>query len=195
LQGFLTRGGNKESESQPKRFFFIDESSLASTNHMREFLQRMGSGDRVLLIGDIRQHLGVEAGRPFQQLHEAGMKTAKLEVIIRQKDPALKATVEMLAHGQTAAAIEALKDQGRVTQIPDSQQRVQAIARNYVARPERTLIVSPDNASRQELNHVVRLQSKETGALNAHDHTLPILVPAPGHDGCRARMGQQLSNR
>ena len=69
---------------------------------MREFLQRMGSGDRVLLIGDTRQHQGVEAGRPFQQLQEAGMKTAKLEEIVRQKDPALKATVEMLAHGQTA---------------------------------------------------------------------------------------------
>jgi conjugative relaxase-like TrwC/TraI family protein len=177
LQGFLARGGNKETESQSKRFFVIDESSLASTNHMREFLQQMGSGDRVLLIGDIRQHQGVEAGRPFEQLQEAGMKTAKLEEIVRQKDPALKAAVEMLAHGQTAAAIEALKDQGRVTQIPDPQQRIQAIARNYVARPERTLIVSPDNASRQELNHAVRLEMKETGALNAHDHTLPILVP------------------
>ena len=66
----------------------------------------MGSGDRVLLIGDTRQHQGVEAGRPFQQLQEAGMKTAKLEEIVRQKDPVLKATVEMLAHGKTAAAIE-----------------------------------------------------------------------------------------
>jgi hypothetical protein len=83
----------------------------------------------------------------------------------------------MLAHGQTAAAIEALKDQGRVTQIPDPQQRIQAIARNYVARPERTLIVSPDNASRQELNHAVRMELKGTGALSAHDHTLSILVP------------------
>ena len=177
LQGFLACGGIKETESRPKRFFFIDESSLASTSHMREFLERMGSGDRVLLIGDIRQHQGVEAGQPFQQLQEAGMKTAKLEEIVRQKDPALKATVEMLARGQTAAAIEALKDQGRVTQIPDPQQRIQAIARNYVARPGRTLIVSPDNASRQKLNHAVRLELKETGALSAHDHTLPILVP------------------
>jgi hypothetical protein len=185
LQGFLARGGIKETESPPKRFFFIDESSLASTSHMQEFLQRMRSGDRVLLIGDIRQHQGVEAGRPFQQLQEAGMKTTKLEEIVRQKDPALKATVEMLAHGQTAAAIEALKDQGRVTQIPDLHQRIQAIARKYLARPEGTLIVSPDNASRQELNHAVRLELKETGALSAHDHTLSILVPRQDMTGGR----------
>ena len=44
---------------------------------MREFLSRLGPDDRVLLIGDIRQHQGVEAGRPFEQLQEAGMHTAK----------------------------------------------------------------------------------------------------------------------
>src|SRR5271165_2165146 len=155
LQGFLARTQNAETEPMQKRFFFIDESSLASTNQMREFLQRMGSRDRVLLIGDTRQHQGVEAGRPFQQLQEAGMNTAKLEEIVRQKDPALKATVEMLAHGQAATAIEALRECGKVTQIVDPQERIQAIARNYVASPERALIVSPDNASRQELNQAV----------------------------------------
>jgi uncharacterized protein YfaQ (DUF2300 family) len=96
-----------------------------------------------LLIGDTRQHQGVEAGRPFQQLQEAGMRTAKLEEIVRQKDPALKATVEMLTHGQTTAAIEALQERGTVNQIVDAQERVHTIARNYVASPERTLIVSP----------------------------------------------------
>ena len=57
---------------------------------MREFLARIGANDRVLLIGDIRQHQGVEAGRPFEQLQEAGMRTAKLDEIVRQQDPALE---------------------------------------------------------------------------------------------------------
>ena len=177
LQGFLARGQDMGTESQQKRFFFIDESSLASTNHMREFIQRMGSHDRLLLIGDTRQHQGVEAGRPFEQLQEAGMRTAKLEEIVRQKDPTLKATVEMLAHGQTGPAIEALQNRGRVKQIVDPQERIQAIARNYVASPERTLIVSPDNASRQELNRAVRQELKATGVLNPDDHILRVLTP------------------
>jgi hypothetical protein len=71
------------------------------------------------------------------------------EEIVRQKDPALKATVEILAHGQTADAFEALKSAWQFRQVVDPQERIQAIARNYVASPERTLIVSPDNASRQ----------------------------------------------
>jgi len=54
----------------------------------------------ILLIGDTRQHQGVEAGRPFQQLQEEGMRTAKLDQVIRQKDTALKSEVEMLAKGK-----------------------------------------------------------------------------------------------
>jgi AAA domain len=177
LQGFLARPRNADTEPQSKRLFFIDESSLASTNQVREFLERMGSGDRVLLIGDTRQHQGVEAGRPFQQLQDAGMSTAKLEEIVRQRDPDLKATVEMLARGQTAAAIEALREHGRVKQIVDPQERIRTIARNYVASPERTLIVSPDNASRQELNLAVRQELKAAGVLQPDDHIFPVLIP------------------
>ena len=87
-----------------KRLYFLDESSLASTNQMRDFLSRLGSQDRVILIGDTRQHQAVEAGRPFQQLQEAGMSTAKLDQIVRQKDPELKTAVELLAVGTRAIA-------------------------------------------------------------------------------------------
>jgi conjugative relaxase-like TrwC/TraI family protein len=177
LQGFLARTQKTEIEPQQKRLFLIDESSLASTNQMREFLRRMASSDRVLLIGDTRQHQGVEAGRPFQQLQEAGMRTAKLEEIVRQKDPALKATVEMLARGQTEAAIKALKDRGKVTQIVDPHERILTIARNYVASPERTLIVAPDNASREQLNQAVRQELKAKGVLKQDDHSFRVLIP------------------
>ena len=118
LQGFLARSANPTPPDQ-KHFYFVDESSLASTNQMREFLSRLAPRDRVLLIGDTRQHQGVEAGRPFEQLQEAGMRTAKLDEIVRQKDPALKSAVEMLATGQVSAALDALQKQGRVREIPE----------------------------------------------------------------------------
>ena len=177
LQGFLARGQSTELNPEQKRFFFIDESSLASTNQMREFLARLGTNDRVLLIGDTRQHQGVEAGRPFEQLQEAGMRTAKLDEIVRQKDPALKSAVEMLATGQVSAALDALGQQGRVREIPDREERIRAIAKSYVEAPENTLIVSPDNASRRELNAAVRQELKATGALAKEDHTFRVLVP------------------
>jgi conjugative relaxase-like TrwC/TraI family protein len=176
LQGFLARGQNTESNRDQKRLFFIDESSLASTSQMRDFLSRLDRNDRVLLIGDIHQHQGVEAGRPFEQLQEAGMRTARLDEIVRQQEPALKSAVELLATGQVSAALDALQQQGRVKEIPNAEERVRAVAKSYVESPENTLIVSPDNASRRELNLAVRQELKAIGALAPEDHTFSVLV-------------------
>ena len=175
LQGFLARS-SISAMSEQKHFYFVDESSLASTNQMREFLARLAPQDRVLLIGDTRQHQGVEAGRPFEQLQAAGMCTAKLDEIVRQKDPALKSAVELLATGQVSSALAALQKQGRVKEIVDTEGRIRAIARSYSESPESTLIVSPDNASRRELNAAVRQELKANGTIGSEDHSFRILV-------------------
>jgi len=192
LQGFLVRIASPDAPDQ-KRFYFVDESSLASTNQVREFLARIGphSNDRVLLIGDVRQHQGVEAGRPFQQLQEAGMRTAKLDEIVRQKDPALKAAVELLAAGQVSAALDALQQQGHVKEIPDREDRVRAIAKSYVESPENTLIVSPDNASREELNTAVRQELKAIGTIAPEDHTFRVLVQRQDLTGAERSWARQ----
>jgi conjugative relaxase-like TrwC/TraI family protein len=176
LQKFLARSADPDTPGQ-RHFYFIDESSLASTNQMRAFLARIGPQDRVLLIGDVRQHQGVEAGRPFEQLQETGMRTAKLDEIVRQKDQPLKTAVEQLARGEVSAALESLQQQGRIREIPDAEQRIRAIAQAYVESPERTLIVSPDNASRRALNVAVREELKAKGALAPDDRHFRVLVP------------------
>ncbi len=176
LQGFLARSSQTDSAPERKHFYFVDESSLASTNQIREFLARLGPQDRVLLIGDTRQHQGVEAGRPFEQLQEAGMRTAELDEIVRQKDPALKSAVELLARGQTAAAVDLLQQQGRIREIADPKERIRTIARAYAESPANTLIVSPDNASRRELNMAVRQELKSSGVVGTEDHSFRILV-------------------
>jgi ATP-dependent exoDNAse (exonuclease V) alpha subunit len=130
-----------------------------------------------LLIGDIRQHQGVEAGRPFEQLQEAGMRTAKLDEIVRQKDPALKSAVEQLAKGDVSSALESLQQQGRIREIPDAEERIRAIAQAYVEFPEKTLIVSPDNASRRALNVAVREELKAKGTLAPDDRSFRVLAP------------------
>ena len=176
LQGFLARSSQPDAPPVNKHFYFVDESSLASTNQVRDFLARLGPADRVLLIGDTRQHQGVEAGRPFEQLQEAGMRTAKLDEIVRQKDPALKSAVELLAAGQTAAALDLLQQQGRILEIADPLERIRTVARNYAESPANTLVVSPDNASRRELNLAVREELKANGALSKEDFSFRVLV-------------------
>jgi conjugative relaxase-like TrwC/TraI family protein len=175
LQGFLARTANPDLREQ-KHFYLVDESSLSSTCQIRDFLTRLSPRDRVLLIGDIRQHQGVEAGRPFEQLQEAGMRTAKLDGIVRQQDPALKSAVELLATGQVSAALDVLQRERHVKEIPNAEERIRAVAQSYVESPEKTLIVSPDNASRRELNVAVRQELKANGSLAPEDHTFRVLV-------------------
>jgi len=179
LQGFLARGGAEHSVGDPssRHLYMLDESSLASTRQVQDFLNKIGPQDRVLLVGDIRQHQAVEAGKPFEQLQRAGMQIAQLDQIVRQKDSALLRAVECLAKADVAAGIGMLREQGRVVEIPDRAQRVESIAKEFVRNPERTLIVSPDNASRREINEAVHAELQRRGAIARDDHSVKVLVP------------------
>jgi hypothetical protein len=64
----------------------------------------------------------------------------------------------------------------RVKEIPDPDERIRAIAKSYTESPETTLIVSPDNASRRELNLAVRQELKANGTVAADDHSFRTLV-------------------
>ena len=178
LQRFLA-GGGLQAAGDPanNHLYMVDESSLASTQQMRDFLNKIAPQDKVLLIGDTRQHQGVDAGKPFEQLQEAGMKTAQLDQIMRQKDPELLRAVEHLSNNETALGVEMLSQQGRITEIVDSEQRVAAIAKVYVAHPENTLIVSPDNASRRAINQAVRQKLQALGVVGSKDHSMSVLTP------------------
>jgi ATP-dependent exoDNAse (exonuclease V) alpha subunit len=175
LQGFLAR--DRAANPTAKHLYMVDESSLASTQQMLEFLRRMSAQDKVLLIGDIRQHQCVDAGKPFEQLQQAGMKTARLDKIVRQRDPQLLKAVEHLSRNETEIGVQMLQRQGRVTEIVDPQERIAAIAKAYVAGPENTIIVSPDNASRRAINQAVRQELQALGALDKQNHTLRALTP------------------
>jgi ATP-dependent exoDNAse (exonuclease V) alpha subunit len=178
LQRFLA-GGGLQAAGDPtnKHLYMVDESSLASTQQMRDFLNKIGPHDKVLLIGDTRQHQGVDAGKPFEQLHEAGMKTAQLDQIMRQKDPQLLKAVEHLSNNETAVGVEMLAQQGRITEIVAPQQRVAAIAKEYASHPDNTLIVSPDNASRRAINQAVRQELQTLGVVDKTDHSMRVLAP------------------
>ena len=175
LQKHLARG--QQPDTGDKRLYVLDESSLASTRQVHEFLERLHPNDRVLLVGDRRQHEAVEAGRPFAQLQEAGMKTVKLEEIVRQQDPELKQVVEQLARGDVREAIQNLDRQGRVHEIQGHDERIEAIARDYAKSPENTLVISPDNRSRTEINVRIHTELLRGGLVGSEEHHIRTLAP------------------
>src|SRR5713101_1915610 len=91
LQKFIRR--RQEAPETSNRLLVLDESSLASTKNLHRFFARIDARDKVLLVGDSRQHQAVEAGTPFEQFQKHGMPTLKLSEIVRQRKPELKRTV------------------------------------------------------------------------------------------------------
>ncbi|HJT69779.1 MAG TPA: MobF family relaxase [Terriglobales bacterium] len=174
LQKHLLREAS-DHQSPKQRLYFVDESSLTSTAQMHKFLSGLNNRDRVILIGDVRQHQSVEAGRIFEELQKAGMKTAQLNKVVRQKDEELRQAVVLMANGRIVDGVEALQRQGRVHEEMRRADRFAAIARTYIESPASTLVVSPDNKSRQEINTAVRDELKRQRKLK-EDQIVPVRV-------------------
>ena len=62
-------------------------------------------------------------------------------------------------------------------QITDRQERFQAIAKVYAESPQQTLVVSPDNRSRQEINQFIHSELQSQGKVKREEHTLTVLLP------------------
>ena len=109
--GRMTAKGEKEMRGAfAKTVLVVDEGSLASTVQARDLLRIADALciPRVVLVGDEKQLDAVDAGKPFALLQAAGMKTALMDQIMRQRDPTLKEAVEASLAGDIAHAFEKL---------------------------------------------------------------------------------------
>jgi conjugative relaxase-like TrwC/TraI family protein len=173
IQSFLRR---RKQPAPTSRLFVLDESSLASTKHIYKLFARLQPEDKVLLVGDVRQHQAVEAGSPFQQLQQHGMTTAALSEIVRQRDKDLKQDVANLAVRNTREAVDALISRGNVIEIAGERERFQAIARDYATTPSGTLVISPANRERSELNSLIHRELQREGIVSTNDQQTTVYV-------------------
>ena len=75
----------------------------------KEYLLRFIRHPSSLLTACASKQLdAVDAGKPFVQLQQAGMKTATMDQIMRQREPELKAAVEASLGGDIKKAFEKL---------------------------------------------------------------------------------------
>lgn len=137
----------------------LDEASMVSVRDMHALLKEAENAQsRVLLVGDVGQLSSIEAGKPFAQLQQAGMETAKLDEIQRQQEPILKQAVELAADGAVYSSLKKLDAQ--IVEIEYHKHRHEQIAADYTAlNPQQrseTLIVSGTNNNRQAINDKVR---------------------------------------
>lgn len=142
-----------------RTLLIVDEAGMVSTRQMHNILTTVeASGCRVVLVGDTGQLQSVEAGKPFFQLQNNGMRTARVEHIQRQKNQKLKKAVEMAVSGQVAMSIEILDK--NITEIADATDRFAQIADDYVSLPESerhlTRVIAGTRFARNAINQQIR---------------------------------------
>ena len=138
-----------------KTVLVVDESSLASSEQMQGLLRAATTLriPRVVLVGDEKQLGAVEAGKPFEQLRRAGMQTAVMDDILRQRDMELKEAVRAGLAGEVRTAFEKLGE--RIAQVERKDIGAEAAERWLSLSPEQrsaTGVIAPTRALRDEIN-------------------------------------------
>ena len=170
LAGRLTKRGARELRAAfAKTILVVDEGSLASTVQARDLLRIAAELriPRVVLVGDAKQLDAVDAGKPFAQLQAAGMQTAVMDEIMRQRDPALREAVEASIKGDIRRAFDKLG--AGVTQAPPGG-IAQTVAGRWLALApharEKTGVIAPSHDLRLKINGRIREELVREGRLH-----------------------------
>ena len=181
--GQAAAGGRPGIEGLRERFrggvLVLDEASMVSTDQMRFLLQHARTLDiaRLVLVGDRSQLRAVEAGQPFRLLQQAGMTTAVMNDIRRQRNPDLRKAVNAVLAGDPGEAVELLG--GSVHEVPHEELAEKAAEAWLELGPEareRTLLVAPTHELRAGINTAVREALAAQGVLRGRALRIERLV-------------------
>ncbi|MEN9140412.1 MobF family relaxase [Xanthomonas vesicatoria] len=155
----------KDKPIDGKTIIVLDESGVVGARQMEQVMRVVEkAGARMVLLGDTKQTEAIEAGKPFAQLQQDGMQTARISEIQRQKDHELKTAVEHAAEGRVTPSLAHIK---HVEELKEPIERHRAIVNDYIqlTEPERreTLIIAGTNEARREINRMVRQSLDLTG--------------------------------
>ena len=173
----------------------VDEAGLSSNHQGAALLQTAKfANQRVVLVGDTRQHSSVDAGDFMRVLEDhSEIRTRVLKDIRRQTVTAYKQAVELLAQGQAAAGMEQI-DQMRWIKEGGARYLEQA-AREYLrllgttSEPsESVLCVAPTWAENHVLTTHIRAGLRVAEKLG-ETRTLAVLEPLGWTTQQRATLG------
>jgi conjugative relaxase-like TrwC/TraI family protein len=135
VQKYLVDSGNtKVKDSNHLNYLIIDEASLVSVRQMDKLLKlTTQNSQRVLLVGDTKQHKSVERGNTLKVIqNHSQIQTHSLYKIQRQTSSDAKLAVQDLSNGNTVVGIEKFEQLGFVQEIKDDDHRLAKVAQIYV---------------------------------------------------------------
>lgn len=148
----------KDKKIDDKSIVFIDEAGVIPARQMKDLMETIEkAGARAVFLGDTSQTKAVEAGKPLEQLINAGMQTSYMTDIQRQKNELLLQAVKLAAEGEISGSLARLHN---ITEENDQNLRLKSVADRWLSftpeERENTLIISGTNESREILNNQIR---------------------------------------
>ncbi len=164
------------------QFLIVDESGMMSTKDMIALMKiAEENNNRVLFIGDYKQHASIDAGDAFRLLQkEGGLKYAELTENRRQKKHEHRDAVDAMATGTEKGVLKGfslLDKMGAVVVEPDREVLRERLTAAYLKSADegRTgLIITPTHAEAALLTDDLRRALKARGAIVGDERIMPV---------------------
>ena len=157
-----------------RQVILVDEAGLLSSKDGRKLFDIAKKQEsRVILVGDYRQHSGVEAGDFFRLIEkEGGIRYAQLKEIRRQTKAEYRKAVEQISNGTAAGARKGFESLDRMGWVVEASgdDRHRALVKDYLTATEENksaLIIAPTHAEGDKLTAEVRAELKKRGVLGS----------------------------
>lgn len=154
---------------------WVDEAGLLGTKDMTDLLAiATKQNTQLILGGDTRQHASVVRGDALRILNTvAGIRTAEVSKIYRQKNEHYKAAVEDLSKGRVKEGFDKLDDMGAIILVDPMKPNKQMVADylDSLKKGKSAIVISPTHAQGEEATKEIRQKMKEAGLMGKKEIT------------------------
>lgn len=162
-----------------------DEAGLLSSREMHILLGAVAeSGAKIILVGDRQQLQAVDAG-PGLDLVTRAVEAARVNKIVRQKEPWLREAVTAFGQGQAVSALEAFAERGFLIEAQGGKASIDAVldATEQAQLRDPTasvLVLAKSNAAVAAISRVARERAKAKGLITGTEVSFAAATPS-GH--------------
>ena len=177
------KAGQKVLDS--RTVLIADEAGLLSAREMHALLGAAGeAGAKLILVGDRQQLQAIGAG-PGLDLVARAVEAARIEAIVRQREPWLRGAIADFGAGRPAAALDAFAKRGLLTEAQGAKATLAAVLDEAervspLHGPEATLILAKSNAAVAAISRAVRERRKAAGLIRGKEISFTAATPS-GH--------------
>ena len=178
IDKFLIQYSDKSTNPHAKRMkLIVDESSMTGSRETLKILKiAQRDGLQIDLVGDRFQLMSLSAGKPFNELQDrSGVKIVRLDENIRAKTAYAREIFKHAASQDIPKAVEIIEQAGKLYEIKDRAERLEAIKNNACTK-DNTIILTSINVDRNELNEMIHQEKVAQGILK-NEQTITVREP------------------